>query len=576
MGILTSFMRQRFCLSSILLALILTAGCRHRSQLEMLVEAEAFLPAEPDSADARLKMVNTRLLEGNDEESAYYALLRTMTDAMQGTAPLNDTLVQRAYTFYRQKSNHGASPDHSLVRYYAQSALYMGDWYAAQDSTKRSEDCYRQAIKYSEKAEDWHTCYIAYEKLAEQMQWSNVEEALKLIIRAIDIYEKCNDSLGNLLSLYHCRAHYTFQIENVKKSGFERAISLTQEEYDLAKKQELIDYENQALSLLALIYWTIGEYQTALRYAKKITLLSIQTEYEIAYNRIIAQCYLSCDSLIQAKATLQRLPSSMAKKESYLYARALAEISILYDEKDSAVFYVDSAFNSAEGMFMDALQAKDDYYKDNLKKEKQNEQLIYKDKLKTWLFGGAICMILISSLLMGRVLLLRIRMHREQRRNSILQRKYELERNIEEKHRTEREMQLLQEKQQALEERNQKKTAAIKYLQRYIIERTDVAMKLKDGTTHVKMSSKEWIDIERLLDEIDDRRISKIRARFKDLSIDDIRLCVMVRIGMSNPAIGNVYGITPSAVQHRKLTLKKKGFGVDNPDVTLDDFIESI
>ena len=90
------------------------------------------------------------------------------------------------------------------------------------------------------------------------------------------------------------------------------------------------------------------------------------------------------------------------------------------------------------------------------------------------------------------------------------------------------------------------------------------------------MTSKEWNDVEQLLDEIDDRRISKIRARFKDLSLDDIRLCVMVRIGMSNPAIGNVYGITPSAVQHRKLTLKKKGFGVDNPDVTLDDFIESI
>ena len=454
--------------------------------------------------------------------------------------------------------------------------MYMGDWYAANDSIKASEDCYRQAIKYSEIVEDWHTCYISYEKLAEQMQWSNVEDALELIIKAIDIYEKCNDNPGNLLSLYHCRAHYTFQIENTADCGFERAITLTQEEYKLAKEQELFDYENQALSLLALIYWTMGEYQTALRYAKKITLLSIQTEYEIAYNRMIAQCYLSCDSLIQAKAILQRLPSSTAKKESYLYARALAEISILHDEKDSAVFYVDSTFNAAEGMFMDALQAKNDYYQDNLEKEKQNEKLIYKDKLKTWLFGGIICIIFISSLLMSRVLLLRIRMHREQRRNSILQRKYELERSIEEKHRTKREMQLLQEKQQALEERNQKKTAAIKYLQRYIIDRTDVAMKLKDGTTHVKMSSREWIEIELLLDEIDDGRISKIRARFKELSTEDIRLCIMIRIGMSNPAIGNVYGITPSAVQHRKLTLKKNGFYVKDADVSLDDVLESL
>ena len=98
----------------------------------------------------------------------------------------------------------------------------------------------------------------------------------------------------------------------------------------------------------------------------------------------------------------------------------------------------------------------------------------------------------------------------------------------------------------------------------------------EDTTEYYRLFNKEWTDVEQLLDEIDDRRISKIRARFKDLSIDDIRLCVMVRIGMSNPAIGNVYGITPSAVQHRKLTLKKKGFGVDDPDITLDDFLASI
>ena len=89
----------------ILLAVILMAGCRHRSQMDMLVEAEAFLPAEPDSTDARLKAVDVQHLKGDETESAYYALLRTMTDAMSEAAPLNDTLVQRAYDYYRKKSN---------------------------------------------------------------------------------------------------------------------------------------------------------------------------------------------------------------------------------------------------------------------------------------------------------------------------------------------------------------------------------------------------------------------------------------------------------------------------------------
>ena len=131
-------MKPSYYIASIL-SVLLMAGCRHVSQMNLLTEAESFLPAEPDSADVRLKMVDTRLLEGDEEESAYYALLRTMTDAMQGATSPNDTLVNRAYNFYRQKSKDGTSSDHALVKYFAQSAMYMGDLYAAHDSVKASE-----------------------------------------------------------------------------------------------------------------------------------------------------------------------------------------------------------------------------------------------------------------------------------------------------------------------------------------------------------------------------------------------------------------------------------------------------
>ena len=118
--------------------------------------------------------------------------------------------------------------------------------------------------------------------------------------------------------------------------------------------------------------------------------------------------------------------------------------------------------------------------------------------------------------------------------------------------------------------------ATIKHLQNYIIDRTDVTMKLKDGGSRVRMSTREWNEIERLLNEIDDKSITRIIANFEGLTTEDIRLCIMVRIGMSNPAIGNVYGITPSAVQHRKQALKKKVFGVTDPNTTLNDFINSL
>jgi len=39
----------------LILAMTFMAACSHASQTPLLTDAEAFLPAEPDSADARLK-----------------------------------------------------------------------------------------------------------------------------------------------------------------------------------------------------------------------------------------------------------------------------------------------------------------------------------------------------------------------------------------------------------------------------------------------------------------------------------------------------------------------------------------
>ena len=54
---------------------------------------------------------------------------------------------------------------------------------------------------------------------------------------------------------------------------------------------------------------------------------------------------------------------------------------------------------------------------------------------------------------------------------------------------------------------------------------------------------------------------------------DDIHLCILTRLQLSNRAIGNIYCISVSAVQHRKLKLKKDVFGEKDPDMTLEQVI---
>ena len=48
----------------------------------------------------------------------------------------------------------------------------------ANDSIRQGETLLRKTIQLAEASEDWHTYYIAYQRLAEALSQSNPEEAL--------------------------------------------------------------------------------------------------------------------------------------------------------------------------------------------------------------------------------------------------------------------------------------------------------------------------------------------------------------------------------------------------------------
>ena len=568
-------MNKKYCFSILVFALAFIVGCHAPSQRHLLSEAESFLPSCPDSADARLSTVSVHLLR-DEAEKAHYALLRVMTDAILGKVSHNDTLVRRAYHFYLHQSLSGQSSDNISVKHFAQSALYMGDWYVEHDSVKLGEDCFRQAIASSEKIQDWRMCYLSYARLAEQVQWSDEKEALKLIEKAIEAYDRIKDNASNLLSLYGYAANYSCQIAYSGTKDYTQALEYAHKSYRLAQDSCMSDYVNETLVSIAEIYWAKGEYDKVLEYAREVNISQLETYSDQVANMKIAQYYLSLDSIDKAKQMLLA-PTNIENTElKYLYTRKLAKIAAMQMNRDSVTLYLDSVFACSEKLFTDALQTKYDYYKELLQIEKANEQLLFKNKLRTWIFLGTILLIVITALLVVWLLVVRIRLYRERRKHAVKLRKYDLERSIEERRRSAYELQLLREREQALADGHQKKIATIKHLQNYIIGRTDVTMKLMNESTYVKMTPKEWNDIDSLLDEIDNNCISKIRTLHKNISAEDIRLCIMVRLGMSNPAIGAIYGITPSAVQHRKQTLKKKVFGVSDPHLSLNDVIKSL
>ena len=119
----------------------------------------------------------------------------------------------------------------------------------------------------------------------------------------------------------------------------------------------------------------------------------------------------------------------------------------------------------------------------------------------------------------------------------------------------------------------------VAFLQNFILERSEVIKKLNQqsqrGDSLITLKAHEWKEIERTLNAIDNDRFAHIREQYPDMQEDDIRLCILTRLGISNRTIGNIYCITVSAVQHRKLKLKKDVFGETNPDITLEQVINS-
>jgi hypothetical protein len=234
---------------------------------------------------------------------------------------------------------------------------------------------------------------------------------------------------------------------------------------------------------------------------------------------------------------------------AYIVQSNLAKIAL---RRMGAIQVEDSvaeAFDKVEDIYYKALEQKDEYYQETLRQEMENQRLEYRSQMYArTLFIGIIASLIVISAMM---LVIRYRMQAQR-----------------------------QEKQQLLQEAKHQKAQlhqaneVIAFLQTFILERTEIVKKLNQRSDSlIYLSPHEWSEIERTLDAIDNNRFAKLREQYPNMQEDDIHLCLLTRLGISNRNIGNIYCISISAVQHRKLKLKKDVFGESNPDVTLEQIL---
>jgi len=125
-----------------------------------------------------------------------------------------------------------------------------------------------------------------------------------------------------------------------------------------------------------------------------------------------------------------------------------------------------------------------------------------------------------------------------------------------------------------LTERLRQKDTVISMLRGHIMDKSEILDMLEPTAgKRTVINARNWHEIEMTLDTADCNFVSRLRAEHPQFSEEDIRLCMLARLQLSNTALSAIYLISISAVQHRKQKLKKEGFGITDPTVSFDQII---
>ena len=430
----------------------------------------------------------------------------------------------------------------------AASCLEEAETALASDSIRLGETLLRKTIQLSEASEDWHTYYIAHQRLAVALSQSNPEEALRLMKKALTIFEQHPDDERNRVILLDYAGTYASQVAFTTEGSYDEALDFIHRAYEIAEKNQMTDLMCQTLTSLANIAWANEDYRQALNYAHQAEALAT-AKLKPGTLQVLARSYLDLNMLDSAETVYRQIEPGDDVHLAYIVQSNLAKIALRRMGARSVENDIDEAFEQVEDFYYKALDQKDQYYQETLRQEMENQQLEYRSQM----YARTLLMIIIASLvvILAIALVGRYRMQAQRQERRQLQQEAEHQKA-------------------QLHQANE----VVAFLQNFILERTEAMKKLnQSGDSLIYLSPHEWSEVERTLNAIDNNRFANIREQYPNMQEDDIRLCLLTRLGISNRAIGNIYCITVSAVQHRKLKLKKDVFGETNPDITLEQIL---
>lgn len=612
------FTRQTltFFLASILILLV---GCRNkiteRRPLPELVHAESVMFNHPDSALHILENMPMPSARWDKENHALWCLLLTQAQYKQMMKIPSDSLVRIAYDYYKPTNN---------ARRKAMSALYMGCVNYDLENIEEAIQFYLDAKAEMEKTMDYKLGYLIMSGLGNIYLYRNlVDYALEACNQAYDYAVKDSNKRYQTTSLrYLARCYYL-------RGDLEKCIHI----YQFASRQALElnknDFYNALQLGLAMVYANSQRFSQALMIAKELPFSAQKL-------LLIGQTYLSLNKVDSAYIYLNRAlctDNIYTKRSVYEVLYKLCEDSNYnqYMKKccDSLLLYKDSIIALDKGKEIIAYKEKYDHQK--LITEQQRLKLEKADAQRL-LFIITICLIVVIAVVayLYQKRLVRkettIRKQSEQLQDYMLQlhdnesrlmqnRQYmeELKTQLAahdddaDEHREE------QEQMERLEAENSRLQTTIQSLQQRMGEyssrlsnaRKDMeqlrnlseeALKLKEREHRLTdrlvdshplmaelqkkcrtLSEAEWQELVQLCNDTWDGFTTRLQARYPQLTEQELRLCLLIRLRFSNVQLAAIFAVSPASISQKKFRLKKhlSEWGESNfpEEMTLDRWL---
>lgn len=536
-----------FCTISILIS------CSSNERVEeKLSTAYSLLNTNPDSAISILSTIDRHSL--HTPLSARYALLYSIAQDKSGLDVTDDSLLSIAKSYYDNKETDSL---------YAKFCYYQGLYYVQIDSLKLAEDYLWKSINSAEAQGDKYTAYLACFQMRRALKIRNPKKALVYAQKALKLYESMNqDNTSNLIYLIR-EVGTSYDIVGEEDSALiymNKALHLA----IFSNNQELSGKTYHSISQIQL---SMDRPDSALYFAKIAWNTSSKRDPSL-YSHM-AECYIRLDSLDQAENLLNQAAQYPSRIDTrYTIYNRLLNIGLKRNGNSKIFAYSDSVQALLKRLYYSSES-------DNASYQEDNHQLTtQKDEIEALFSKSLLISILVITLLIIIVLLVIYSFYISKKNAKIMldyERKcHEQEMKISE---VEHKKQLEIEKMQF--EIKEKQLALMKS---FFLLKSDYKKQLDEYKSNLRITDlqeEDWLVIEIFLNENFSNFVTLLRNTYPNLTENEVRDCMLLKIGLTNPEMERFYGITIPSVKQRLLRLKNK-LGISEKAISAREYIQSL